>query len=227
MARAYWNRSITMMFASILGIMSSEARALDTFDTRLLHSPAITEGRIAFVYGDDIWVAGLDGLNPKRLTSHPGAEESPHFSPDGRKLAFSASYDGNVDVYVIPAEGGEPTRLSWHPGDDVVRGFTPQGKVLFSSPREVFSRRHTQFFVVASRRRRSGAIAGADGRQGLAFAGREVSGLHSAERVFPAMEELSWRNRVAHLDSQTRRPFVRRDSQARRRVQRHRADVDR
>ena len=148
MVRAFWNRSITIAFAGILAIVPIRAAALDTVDTRLLSSPAITEGKIAFVYADDIWAAGADGSNPRRLTSHAGAEQNPHFSPDGRHLAFTASYDGNVDVYVIPAEGGEPTRLSWHPGDDIVRGFSPLGKVLFSSQREVFSRRHAHFFLV-------------------------------------------------------------------------------
>ncbi len=47
-----------------------------------------------------------------------------------------------------PAEGGEPARLTWHPGEDIVRGFTPRGEVIFSSQRSVFSRRHSQFFVI-------------------------------------------------------------------------------
>jgi tricorn protease len=131
-----------------LFVFSSVASALDTSDTRLLSTPAITEGRIAFVYADDIWVASSDGANPKRVTSHPGEERNPFFAPDGKHIAFTASYDGNEDVYVIPTAGGEPSRLTWHPGDDIVRGFTPDGKVLFSSQRAVFSRRHAQFFTI-------------------------------------------------------------------------------
>jgi tricorn protease len=122
--------------------------AIDASDTRLLATPAITDGKIALVYADDIWVADADGSHARRVTSHPGAERNPYFAPDGRHIAFTASYDGNVDVYVIPMEGGEPARLTWHPGEDVVRGFTPEGKVLFSSQRAVFSRRHSQFFTV-------------------------------------------------------------------------------
>jgi len=124
------------------------ALARDTSDTRLLSTPAITQGRIAFVYADDIWVAGPDGSNPRRVTSHPGEERNPYFAPDGKHIAFTASYDGNVDVYVIPTDGGEPVRLTWHPGDDIVRGFTPDGKVMFSSQRAVFTGRHSQFFTI-------------------------------------------------------------------------------
>ena len=67
----------------------------------------------------------------------PGrSSENPHFSPDGKRIAFSAEYAGNIDVYVVPAEGGEPKRLTWHPGADLVQGWTPDGKsVLFSSTR--------------------------------------------------------------------------------------------
>ncbi len=131
-----------------LGQYPAAVRAVDTADTRLLSTPAITEGRIAFVYAGDVWIADFDGANPRRLTSHPGEERNPFFAPDGKRIAFTASYDGNVDVYVIPAEGGEPVRLTWHPGEDIVRGFTPDGKVLFSSQRAVFSRRHAQFFTI-------------------------------------------------------------------------------
>ena len=134
------NKTTLTIFLSVLslGLFAREVRALDIADTRFLSTPAITTGKISFVYADDIWVADADGGHPRRLTSHPGEEQSPYFSPDGKSIAFTASYDGNVDAYVIPTEGGEPTRLTWHPGDDLVRGFTPEGKVLFSSPREAF-----------------------------------------------------------------------------------------
>ncbi|MFI5459249.1 MAG: PDZ domain-containing protein [Isosphaerales bacterium] len=148
MARRYINLLAPVALAIGVALFPTTARALDTADTRLLSTPAITEGKIAFVYADDIWVAGSDGSNPRRLTSHPGEERNPYFAPDGKHIAFSASYDGNVDVYVIPTEGGEPSRLTWHPGEDVVRGFTPDGKVLFSSQRAVFTRRHAQFFTL-------------------------------------------------------------------------------
>ncbi|MBS1663703.1 MAG: PD40 domain-containing protein [Bacteroidetes bacterium] len=127
-----------------------KALAIDTKDTRMLASqPTISATKIAFVYAEDLWVANLDGSQPRRLTVDEGVESNPKFSPDGKWIAFSAQYEGNTDVYIIPTEGGVPKRLTWHPYADIVRGFTPDGKnVLFASQRAVFTRRYLQFFTV-------------------------------------------------------------------------------
>ena len=72
----------------------------------------------------------------RRLTSFQGQTTNPHFSPDGKWIAFSGEYAGNIDVYVVPAEGGEPKRLTWHPGADSVQGWMPDGKsIVFASAR--------------------------------------------------------------------------------------------
>ncbi|MGL4421471.1 MAG: peptidase S41, partial [Gemmataceae bacterium] len=118
-------------------------------ETRLLSQPAVSAKQCAFVYSDDLWVADINGANPRKLTSDTGLESNPVFSPDGTIIAFSAQYDGNTDVYTIPVAGGTPTRLTWHPGADTVRGFTADGKnILFSSPRNVYTTRHQQLFTV-------------------------------------------------------------------------------
>jgi tricorn protease len=121
----------------------------DIHDTRLLSEPAVSAKQIAFIYAGDLWVCGLDGGNVRRLTSGAGAKSHPAFSPDGKWLAFSASYEGNTDVYAVASEGGVPKRLTWHPGVDEVQGFTADGKsVLFTSPRFVHTARYTQLFTV-------------------------------------------------------------------------------
>ena len=136
---------------------------------------------------------------PRRVTSHPGEEQNPYFSPDGKHIAFTASYDGNDDVYVIPVEGGEPTRLTWHPGEDVVRGFTPDGKVLFSSQREAFTRRHSQFFTVGIAGALPGVCRSRHGDMGaISPDGNFLAYTPLGERI-PPMEELSRRHGVADL----------------------------
>ena len=125
------------------------APAIDLADTRLVADPATSGRLVAFAYANDLWVAGTDGSGVRRLTSHPGVESGPRFSPDGSLVAFTGRYEGNVDVYVVPAAGGVPKRLTYHPGNDVALGFTPDGKsVLFSSGREVYTGRYTQLFTV-------------------------------------------------------------------------------
>lgn len=105
--------------------------------TMLLRQPTISNDYIAFVYANDLWIVGKDGGEARRLTSNEGMEANPHFSPDGKHIAFTGQYDGNTDVYLIPTEGGQPERLTWHPGADQVTGWTPDGEfILFSSSRE-------------------------------------------------------------------------------------------
>ena len=130
-------------------LLATPTLAVDIHDTRLLTQPAISETRIAFSYANDLWVANVDGTGVRRLTSHPGIEGNPRFSPDGKWIAFSGEYDGNVDVYIVPSEGGVPQRLTWHPGADIPQGFTPDGSaVLFTSPREVYTARYLQLYTV-------------------------------------------------------------------------------
>ncbi|HOX45992.1 MAG TPA: PDZ domain-containing protein [Myxococcota bacterium] len=102
-----------------------------------LNRPDVHGDQVVFTAEDDLWLVSDRGGAARRLTSHPGVETAPQFSPDGKWIAFSGDYDGNQDVYLVPAGGGEPTRLTWHPSPDGVIGWTPDGAaVLFRSPRD-------------------------------------------------------------------------------------------
>jgi tricorn protease len=83
--------------------------------TRLLRQPGLSANHVVFTYGADVWIADRDGGDARRLTSTPAVESTPHFSPDGRGVAFSSNRSGSSAVYVVPAAGGMPTRLTWHP----------------------------------------------------------------------------------------------------------------
>ena len=119
--------------------------------TRLLRFADISKDKVVFAYAGDLWIASREGGAARRLTSHPGDELYPKFSPDGKWIAFTGEYDGNPDVYVIPSEGGEPKRLTFHPSNDIVLGWTPDGKnILFRSDRFSTSLgRNTRLFLIS------------------------------------------------------------------------------
>lgn len=115
--------------------------------TLLLRQPDISADNLAFVYAGDIWIAARDGSNARRLTSSPGGESGPVFSPDGQHIAYAASFENNRDVYVISVDGGQPQRLTWHPGGDTPTGWTADGSaVTFVSARETDHGRSGQLY---------------------------------------------------------------------------------
>src|SRR5580700_1914758 len=84
----------------------------------LFQTPTVNQTDIVFAYAGDLWTVPRGGGQAQRLTSGTGVESDPLFSPDGKTIAFTGEYDGNVDVFTIPASGGVPKRLTWHPGPD-------------------------------------------------------------------------------------------------------------
>ncbi|HEY3755036.1 MAG TPA: S41 family peptidase [Opitutaceae bacterium] len=95
--------------ALLMGVFSVPAWG----QTRLLRFPASNGQEVVFGYADQLYAVGPAGGVARRLTSSPGYAIFPHFSPDGKELAFTAQYDGNTEVYVMPAEGGEPKRITY------------------------------------------------------------------------------------------------------------------
>jgi len=121
-------------------------------ETRLLRFPNIYGDQIVFAYAGDLFIVSSNGGIARRLTNDIGYEMFPHFSPDGKMIAFTAEYDGNTEVYVMPSDGGIPKRITYTATlkrDDVsdrmgpnniVMGWTKDGKkVIFRSRMKSFN----------------------------------------------------------------------------------------
>ena len=68
----------------------------------------------------------------------------PAYSPDGSRLAFVSTRDGQPEIYVMDADGTNASRLTNAPGADGDPSFTADGRaVVFHSPRTG----HRQIFV--------------------------------------------------------------------------------
>ena len=121
----------------ILLMLIISGRSVFAQGTRLLRQPTFSSTHIAFGYGGDLWAYSFADHETVRLTSTPAVEADPHFSPDGKTIAFTSNRSGVDEVYTVPVEGGEAKRITWHPSPSYARGWTPDGKrILFSSTRE-------------------------------------------------------------------------------------------
>ena len=127
--------------------------------TKLLRFPDIHGDRVAFCYAGDIWTAPATGGAASRITSHPGLEQFPKFSPDGKWIAFTGQYDGDEQVYVVPAAGGVPRQLTFYPArgpnaprngwDNQVMGWTRDGgRVLFNTLRDAGGEAERNLYTV-------------------------------------------------------------------------------
>src|SRR5580704_7517014 len=134
----------------VLFISSVLAPRSDAQGTRLLRQPSLSASQVAFEYAGDIWVADKSGGEARRITSTAATESDPHFSPDGRWLAFTSNRSGVAQVYVVAAEGGSPKRLTWNPAGASARNWTPDGKrVIYSSIRETAPVGYSRLWTVA------------------------------------------------------------------------------
>jgi TolB protein len=50
----------------------------------------------------EVYVEPLDGSGASNLSSHPGRDTMPCWTPDGKLVTFVSSRDGGIDLYSIP-----------------------------------------------------------------------------------------------------------------------------
>ncbi len=149
-------RRVLAILAALIPLAA--ARASDR--PVLLRYPTIHGNDVVFVAAGNLWRVARTGGRATRLTSDPGQDIMPRFSPDGRWIAYTASYQGNQDVYVIPAAGGEARRLTFHSDvvpaapvrwgpDNLVLTWTPDSRnVVFMSRRTAWNASAGRAFTV-------------------------------------------------------------------------------
>jgi Tol biopolymer transport system component len=113
----------------------------------LLPSIAHKGNRLAYTrsfFNQNIWrIRGprskAPGGPPVKFISSARAQDSPQFSPDGRRIVFSSDRSGSIEIWVCDNEGGNPVQLTfggplsgtprWSPdGRQIAFDSRPQGR---------------------------------------------------------------------------------------------------
>jgi TolB protein len=78
----------------------------------------------------DIYAVDVGSGSVTRLTSSPGVDRDPVWSPDCQSLAFSSTRDGNTEIYVMRADGSDARRLTNNSASDASPAWSPNGSVI-------------------------------------------------------------------------------------------------
>ena len=86
---------------------------------------------VAGVIALAVWSSkGPPVLRPRPLTSAPGWEATPAFSPDDRLIAYSSNESGGADIWVVDVASGESRRVTTDPADELDPSWFPDGTTL-------------------------------------------------------------------------------------------------
>src|SRR5690348_5908632 len=78
-----------------------------------------------------VWMTSWDGTQTVRLTTSKQGENTPHWSPDGRWLAFlSGRDDEHTQLWLLDRQGGDGRKLTTLKSDVDDYVWSPDGKRL-------------------------------------------------------------------------------------------------
>jgi len=77
-----------------------------------------------------LWLVSSSGGEPKQLTTTPGTNNHPRFSPDAKTIAFVSKRSGSTQVWLLPIDGGEPRQLTKLPVDIAGPIWSPKGDTI-------------------------------------------------------------------------------------------------
>jgi hypothetical protein len=95
--------------------------------------PDYSQGYVWPLYPSyDIFVADAEGGEPVRLTDAPGYDAEATVSPNGDRIVFTSTRDGDLEIYSMNIDGSDVQRLTHEPGYDGGPFYSPDGtKIVY------------------------------------------------------------------------------------------------
>jgi len=131
------------------GIYQIRSTARDTMKPVLADpfdniQPALSPDRTRIVFSSnrggsyDLYLMDADGGNARRLTTDPGNEWEPVWTPDGSRIVYTAiPKDGQAQLYALRPDGNPPQALTAGTGANQAAAVSADGKTLaFVSTRD-------------------------------------------------------------------------------------------
>lgn len=78
----------------------------------------------------ELYLVHPDGSGLTRVTTRPGIDQEPAFSPDGNWLSFTSDRDGSLQIYLLELATGDVTQVTHHQGGADQSSFSHDGKLL-------------------------------------------------------------------------------------------------
>lgn len=91
--------------------------------------------KIAYLFawegGFEIYVMGIDGSNPRPVTSRNG-DLTPTWSPDGSRIAFTSVRSGSFNIWSVNADGSDLKQVTFFGPDRIARSpvYSPNGSEI-------------------------------------------------------------------------------------------------
>lgn len=114
-----------------------------------LRYPHLHRDQIVFVADEDLWLAPLSGGRASRLTIGVSTPINPRFSPDGTRVAFTATTNGGFDAYIAHLDGGIK-RLTWLSATRMkISGWLDADHILLASAHESIHRMDASLYSLS------------------------------------------------------------------------------
>lgn len=139
------------LLLAVVGWLSLGASPAAAVEVILPSQPDVSpDGKtVVFAWLGDLWTVPIEGGRARRLTTHPGRDQQPKFSPDGQQIAFISDRGLGDQVYLMPARGGEPLPATAHTAGYGLEAWHPDGEqLLVRGSRDHYWKKPERFFRV-------------------------------------------------------------------------------